>query len=160
LRLYILHLYGIITLNHFTFRKLMSDTIGGALPYPYQGAGKETGASETTPGGKEPAIPNEKGKKMQGQALETTPGGKEPARWVAVGTFNPAEAAIIRGRLESQDIPAVIQQEAVGVVMGLTVGPLGSARVLVPESLLDRALAVLAETFEVEEDGEEEQDED
>ena len=113
----------------------MSDIIGGALPYPYQGAGKETGASETTPG------------------------GKVPARWVVVGTFSPVEAAIIKGRLESQDIPAVVQQEAVGVVMGLTVGPLGSARVLVPEPLLDRALAVLAETFEVDEDGEEEQDE-
>ncbi len=114
----------------------MSDIIDGALAYPYQGAGKETGASETTPG------------------------GREPARWVAVGThFGPAEAAIIKGRLESQDIPAVIQQEALGIVMGLTVGPLGSARVLVPEPLLDRALAVLAETFEVDEDGEDEQDE-
>jgi hypothetical protein len=134
--------YGIITLNHLINGNFMSDTMGGALPYPYQGAGKESGM------------------KIQGQASETTPGGKEPARWVAVGTFNPAEAAIIKGRLESQDVPAVIQQEAVGVVMGLTVGPLGSARVLVPESLLDRALAVLAETFEVEEHGEEEQDED
>lgn len=132
----------------------MSDTIGGVLPYPYQGAGKETRASETTPGGQEPATQTEKGLKMQDQASETTPGGHVPARWAAVGTFSPAEAAIIKGRLESQDIPAVIQQEAVGKVIGLTVGPLGSARVLVPESLLDQALAVLAETFEVEEDGE------
>jgi hypothetical protein len=86
-------------------------------------------------------------------AGETTPGGREPARWVAVGVnFNPAEAAIIKGRLESEDIPAIVQQEAVGVVFGLTVGPLGAAKVLVPESLAERALAILAETYEVDED--------
>lgn len=46
----------------------------------------------------------------------------------------------------------MVQQEAIGSVMGLTVGPLGSAKVLVPEPLVERALAILAETFEVDED--------
>ncbi len=81
---------------------------------------------------------------------ETTPGGKETVQWVVVGVnLGPGEAAIIKGRLESEDIPAIIQQEAVGVVLGLTVGPLGSAKVLVPEPLAERALDILAETFEV-----------
>jgi hypothetical protein len=107
----------------------MSDVMGNTLPYPHQGSDRETSASETTPG------------------------GREPTRWVAVGVnFSPAEATVIKGRLESYGIPAVIQQEAVGVVMGLTVGPLGSARVLVPEPMVKQALAILAETFEIDED--------
>ncbi len=85
-------------------------------------------------------------------AAETTPGGEEPVRWVSVGVFAPVEAAIIAGRLESEGIPAVTQQEAVGAALGLTVGPLGSARVLVPEPLAEQALAILAETFETGDD--------
>ncbi|MEW5958805.1 MAG: DUF2007 domain-containing protein, partial [Chloroflexota bacterium] len=82
-------------------------------------------------------------------AAATTPGKSEPARWVAVVVnVGPGEAVIIKGRLQSEDIPALVQQEAVGAVLGLTVGPLGSARVLVPEPLAERALAILAETFE------------
>jgi hypothetical protein len=84
----------------------------------------------------------------------TTPGGQEPVRWVSVGVFGPAEALIIAGRLESEGIPAVTQQEAVGAALGLTVGPLGSARVLVPEPLAEQALAILAETFEEGEEDE------
>ncbi|MFN8454834.1 MAG: DUF2007 domain-containing protein [Anaerolineae bacterium] len=81
-------------------------------------------------------------------ASEITPGGEEPVRWVSVGVFAPVEATIIAGRLESEGIPAVTQQEAVGAALGLTVGPLGSTRVLVPEPLAEQARAILAETFE------------
>jgi hypothetical protein len=59
---------------------------------------------------------------------------------------------VIKGRLESEGIPALVQQEAVGTVLGLTVGPLGSAKVLVPESLAEQALAILAETYETDEE--------
>ncbi|MBE7554146.1 MAG: DUF2007 domain-containing protein [Anaerolineales bacterium] len=87
---------------------------------------------------------------------ETTPGGEETTKWVVIRTnISPGEAVVIRGRLESEGIPAVVQQEAVGSVLGLTVGPLGSAKVLVPESLAEKALEILAETFEVEGDDEE-----
>ncbi len=93
----------------------------------------------------------QQGSQNKATSGDTTPGGPEPVRWVALGVnFSPAEAAIIKGRLESQGIPAVVQQEAVGVVFGLTVGPLGSARVLVPQPLADQARALLAETFETE----------
>ncbi|MCL4300804.1 MAG: DUF2007 domain-containing protein [Anaerolineae bacterium] len=91
----------------------------------------------------------------QGEATdgETTPGGEEAAKWVVIRTnISPGEAVVIRGRLESEGIPAVVQQEAVGRVLGLTVGPLGSARVLVPEALAEQALEILAETFEVDEE--------
>jgi len=82
-------------------------------------------------------------------ASETTSGGEQPTRLVPVAVnLNPGEAAVIKGRLESEDIPAFAQQEAIGSVMGLTVGPLGSAKVLVPEPLAERALSILAETYE------------
>ncbi|MBN1220449.1 MAG: DUF2007 domain-containing protein [Anaerolineae bacterium] len=81
---------------------------------------------------------------------ETTPRGSESPRWVVVADgLNPAEAAIIKGRLVSEGITAIVRQEAVGVVLGLTVGPLGSAQVLVPEPLARQALEVLNDTFEV-----------
>lgn len=87
---------------------------------------------------------------------ETTPGGDEAAKWVVIRTnISPGEAMIIRGRLESEGIPVVVQQEAVGAVLGLTVGPLGSAKVLVPEPHAEGAAEILAETFEVDEDEEE-----
>ena len=104
----------------------MTETNAGALPWPGQAKATDS---------------------------ETTPGGKEPTRWVAIGAhFNPGEALIIKGRLESHDIPAIVQQEAMGSVLGLAVGPLGSAKVLVPEPLVAQALAILAETFEVGEE--------
>ena len=82
-------------------------------------------------------------------AQETTPGSQEPESWVVVAAnLLPAEAMIIKGRLESLDVPAIVQQESIGSVMGLTVGPLGSARVLAPQSLAEKALEILAETFE------------
>jgi hypothetical protein len=87
---------------------------------------------------------------------ETTPGGEEAVKWVVIrANISPGEAVVIRGRLESEGIPAVVQQEAVGAVLGLTVGPLGSAKVLVPEPQAEQALEILAETFEVDEDDEE-----
>jgi len=87
---------------------------------------------------------------------EITSGGEQPVRWVAVAVnLSPTEAIVIKGRLESEGIPAMVQQEAVGAVLGLTVGPLGSAKVLVPEPLAEQALAILAETFEVEKEDDE-----
>jgi hypothetical protein len=70
-------------------------------------------------------------------------------RWVPIGVnLNPGEAVVIKGRLTSEDIPAIVQQEAFGSFIGLTVGPMGSAQVLVPEPLAERALLIVAETFD------------
>lgn len=104
----------------------MTDTITDALPWPQSGRGEQT------------------------TDAETTKGRTEETRWIVVGiNLNPAEAAIIKARLDSEDIPAIVQQEAIGSVFGLTVGPLGSAKVLVPELLVEKALDILSETFEV-----------
>lgn len=89
----------------------------------------------------------------EASSAETTPGSREATPWVVIGVnLSPGEAAIIKGRLESEEIPALVQQEAMGVVLGLTVGPLGSAKVLVPEPLAEQALEILAETFEIEDE--------
>lgn len=113
----------------------MGESLANALPWPDRSKREKTASSETTSG------------------------GTESTRWVVVRVnLNPGEAAVIKSRLESYDIPAVVQQEAMGVVLGLTVGPLGSARVLVPEPLAERALAILADTFEAEEENREAED--
>ncbi len=81
------------------------------------------------------------------KAAETTPGGSRSTAWVVVAeNLNPGEAVVIKSRLNFEDIPAMVQQESFGSFIGLTVGALGSAKVLVPEPLSDQALAVLAET--------------
>lgn len=103
----------------------MANTFGNALPWP--------NASD----------------RKRAQQAETTGGGSESTPWIVVAeNLNPGEAVIIKGRLESEEIPAIVQQEAVGSVLGLTVGPLGSAKVAVPEPFAERALLLLAETFE------------
>jgi hypothetical protein len=113
----------------------MGENVENALSWPNQGEREQETALETT--------------------SETSAGAGQPIRWVAVRVnLNPGEALVIKGRLESEDIPAVVQQEAFGSFVGLTVGSLGSANVLAPEPLLERALAVLAETFEWTEDDE------
>ena len=56
------------------------------------------------------------------------------------------EAQIIRARLEDEGIPAALNYESLGVVYGLTIDGLGEVRILVPESYLERAQAVLADS--------------
>lgn len=96
------------------------------------------------------------GREKAGEAAgETTPRDEREVRWevVAVGR-GLAEAAIIRGRLESEGIPAQVQQEPAGVAIGLTVGLLGQAKVLVPEPLAEQALEILNRPYQELEDDE------
>ncbi len=88
-----------------------------------------------------------------GRSSETTPGGQEEVRWVVVAeSLAPLEAEIIKSKLESYHIPAIVYQESIGSVMGLTVGPLGAANVLVPEPLAESALSVLLDSPAAEDD--------
>lgn len=92
-----------------------------------------------------------KRKQAAAASAETTQGKDEAARWQIVATnLTPTEAILIKGRLESHDIPAIIQQEAVGSLLGLTTGPLGWAAVAVPEERVEPALAILAEVYEID----------
>ena len=107
----------------------MGETVGNTMPWPIEDAGRD-----------------------EADTSETTPGGTQETKWVTIGeNLNPGEAVVIKGRLESEEIPVLVQQEAIGSFIGLTVGPLGSAKVLVPEPLADRALAILEETYDPDE---------
>lgn len=58
-------------------------------------------------------------------------------------TNNDVEARIVAGRLESEGIPALVQQEPAGSALGITVGLLGEVRVAVRAEDYDAALEVL-----------------
>ncbi|MBX3014492.1 MAG: DUF2007 domain-containing protein [Caldilineaceae bacterium] len=77
----------------------------------------------------------------------TTTGGKidqEPVVvWVAA---NVMEAQIVKGRLESEGIPAIIRGETLGAIYGLTTGTLAESAVLVPAALAEKAEALLQES--------------
>ncbi|MEM7343784.1 MAG: DUF2007 domain-containing protein [Chloroflexota bacterium] len=107
----------------------MSESFADSMPWPGQSDSEDAASSETTPG------------------------GQKEVRWVTVAVnLDPGEAAVVKGRLDSENIPAIVQQEALGIVLGLTVGPMGSAKVLVPEPLAEQALEILAETFEIDDE--------
>jgi len=53
------------------------------------------------------------------------------------------QAEIIKGKLETNDIPVLLQYESLGPVMGLTVDGLGQVRVLVPEDKVEIARDLL-----------------
>ena len=79
-------------------------------------------------------------------AGETTPGKDHKVRWEVVTTAHGlSEAAIIRGRLETEGIPARVHQEPAGTAIGLTVGLLGEVKVLVPAPLVESALQILSQ---------------
>jgi hypothetical protein len=92
-------------------------------------------------------LPQTSSEKASETAGETTPGDEKEVRWEVVAVTNGlTEAAIIRGRLESEGIPARVHQEPAGVAIGLTLGLLGQAKVLVPEPLAEQALEILSQS--------------
>lgn len=60
--------------------------------------------------------------------------------WVAP---NQMEAQIVKGKLESAGIPAIIRGEVLGSIFGLTTGTLAESAVLVPAALAEKAEALL-----------------
>jgi hypothetical protein len=62
---------------------------------------------------------------------------------VVYTTYNNPEAHIVAGRLESEGIPAMVQNEPAGTAIGITVGPLGENKVVVHAEDYERALAIL-----------------
>ena len=78
--------------------------------------------------------------------------------WVVVKeVFGSAEAEILRGLLEAQEIQVVLSQEGAGrSLYPVTVGALGKVDVLVPSSYREQALQVIrdynAGAFEESED--------
>jgi len=57
----------------------------------------------------------------------------------------PLAAEVVKGRLESAGIPAILKYESIGRTMGLTLDGLGEVQVLVHKEREQEALALLAE---------------
>jgi len=84
--------------------------------------------------------------------MTTNPGDQKEEKWeVVTKTAGLAPAQIIAQRLESEGIPARAWQEGAGQALGLTVGLLGNGYVMVPESYLDEAKAILASSEQIDE---------
>lgn len=76
-------------------------------------------------------------------SMTATGGGLETEPAIVWEAANRMEAQIVRGRLESEGIPAILQGEAVGDIYGITTGNLARTFVLVPAPLAERALEIL-----------------
>ena len=86
---------------------------------------------------------------------EPTPthGNEEEQEPVVVwDAANPMEAQIVKGRLQSEGLPAFVQGEAVGEVLGLTTGHLAETTVLVPASVAEQAKEFLSTDVECDDD--------
>ena len=90
------------------------------------------------------ALTGKDQEKSTGATREVTSGGGTVTKWEVVAIANGlAQASIIQGRLESEGIPTQVHQEPAGVAIGLTVGALGQAKILVPEPMVEEALQIL-----------------
>lgn len=86
---------------------------------------------------------------------------QEPESWqVVYATYNPAEAHVIAGRLESAGFHPWVHQEPGGSALGITVGILGEIRVLVADSEFDAASDLLGESATGYDDEEYDEDDD
>ncbi|MFN8487008.1 MAG: DUF2007 domain-containing protein [Caldilineaceae bacterium] len=81
----------------------------------------------------------------------TTGGDFDQEPVVVWQAANQMEAQIVKGRLESEGIPAIVRGETLGSIWGLTTGPLAATDVLVPAALAEKALEILHEEIEWEE---------
>jgi hypothetical protein len=71
---------------------------------------------------------------------------REKSGLVTVHTaFGLLNAQVVKTKLESVGIPALLDYESAGVVLGITVDGLGEVRVMVPEDLAEEARALLGE---------------
>jgi hypothetical protein len=92
--------------------------------------------------------------------VAATPPEQQEVRWEVVAEERGLlPARIIADRLQSEGIPARAWQESVGQAYGMTVGPLGTGFVSVPEEYVERAQEILAESAEMPVDDDEVWDE-
>jgi hypothetical protein len=70
-------------------------------------------------------------------------------KWeVACRASGMTNANIVAGRLETEGIPTRLKYEAVGAIYAITIDGLGEVKVMVPESLLDKAREVLLRSYD------------
>lgn len=74
----------------------------------------------------------------------TTGGGRQSGKPVEVyRAANELEAEVVRGLLETHDIPVLLRHESLGPTLAVTVGMLAEVRVMVPEPLAPKAVELL-----------------
>jgi hypothetical protein len=91
------------------------------------------------------------GKESEMASMTTTGGGLDNEPVVVWEAANLMEAQVVKGRLESEGIPALIRGEALATIYGLTAGNLAVTKVLVPAPLADKAIALLFDEVETNE---------
>jgi Putative prokaryotic signal transducing protein len=77
---------------------------------------------------------------------------KRPGLSQVCTTAGLLQAAVVKGKLEANDIPVLLEYESLGPVMGLTIDGLGEVRVLVPEDKAEAARALLEESEELDDE--------
>ena len=77
---------------------------------------------------------------------------KQPGLVEICTTSGLLQAEVIKGKLEVNGIPVLLEYESLGPVMGLTVDGLGQVRVLVPEDQAETARALLEDSDGDDED--------
>ena len=85
----------------------------------------------------------------------TTGGSVSQEPVVVWQAANPMEAQIVKGRLQSAGIPAIVRGESMGRIYGFVYGGLAERDVLVPGPLAESAQEVLSEEIQWDLDGEE-----
>jgi hypothetical protein len=93
----------------------------------------------------------EQGRNAEHSAHTTTGGDLDQEPVVVWEAANLMEAEVVKGRLQSEGIPAVVRSEALGAIYGLTTGSLAAADVLVPAALAEKAVEILYSDVEEEE---------
>ncbi len=91
------------------------------------------------------------------QSMATTGGSIQSGEPVEICVAaNEMEAQVVKSFLESNDIPVMLQGDAVSKVYGLAVGGLAQVKVFVPELLAAKAIELLeAENDAADDDAEE-----
>jgi hypothetical protein len=85
--------------------------------------------------------------RLAGSLAQARTGGpdRETEYQVVYRAGGQLEAHVVKGRLESEDIPVLLRYESVGPAIGLSVGGLAEVEVLVPAPLAERARNILGE---------------
>ena len=82
--------------------------------------------------------------------------------WEVVNeVYGEIQGALLRGLLEAQGIPVMLNQEGAGRAYGINVGPLGQVQILVPARFAGQARQILEDYYsgKLEEEGDEGADE-
>lgn len=127
-------------------------TISGALSGWFKRRGKQNDAEDDAPA-----------ERTASGTTAATGGDGETEPVVVWEAPNRMEAEIVKSRLESEGIPAIITGDVAASIFGFHTGSLAKADVLVPAPLADRAIAILEASLEApaeDEHGEPAQSED